>query len=119
MLPAHDQEYKDFLIDIKQKIQEAQTKAIIAVNTELIKLYWLIGKEIIARQTMVGWGAKVIGQLSKDIKKAFPDLKGFSQRNLLYMKQFAENYPQFEITQAPLAQISWYHNITLIEKSFY
>jgi len=112
----NNQEYKSFLIRIKQQIQQAQVKAVIAVNTELIKLYWSIGKEIITRQQDQKWGAKVIAQLSNDIKKSFPTLKGFSERNLLYMKQFAQNYPNFEFTQEPLAEISWYHNITLIEK---
>lgn len=112
----NDQEYKNFLINIKQQIQHAQVKAVIAVNTELIKLYWSIGKEIIARQQAQKWGSKVIKQLSKDIKTEFPSLKGFSERNLLYMKQFAQINPDLEFTQVPLAKISWYHNITLIEK---
>lgn len=110
------QEYNNFLATIKQKIQEAQTKAIIAVNTELITLYWHIGREIVARQESLKWGAKVIAQLSKDIKKEFPNLKGFSERNLFYMKQFAEYYPEFEFSQLVVAKISWSHNIVLLEK---
>lgn len=116
MQPINNQEYSTFLHDIKQKIQNAQSKAIVAVNTELVKLYWIIGKEILKQQQKRGWGGKVIDQLSKDIKKSFPGLKGYSKRNLLYMKQFAEQYPDLEFTQAALAQISWYHNVTLIEK---
>jgi len=113
---ANNEFYKQLLADVKNKIQHAQVKAVIAVNQELLLLYWEIGKLIVARQKKEGWGAKVREQLSKDLKKTFPAMKGFSKRNLLYMKQFAEAYPNFQITQVPLAQISWYHNITLLQK---
>lgn len=112
----NDQEYEHFLQAIKQQIQQAQVKAVLAVNTELIRLYWSIGKEILQRQKVQQWGAKVVDQLSKDLKSSFSNLKGFSRRNLLYMRKFAEEYPSFEFVQAALAQISWYHNITLLEK---
>ena len=95
----NDQEYSALLTRIKRQIQEAQTKAIIAVNSELIQLYWKVGQEILTRQKKEGWGAKVVERLSKDLKKSFPDLKGFSQRNLLYMRKFAEDYPNFAIVQ--------------------
>ena len=113
---ANNEFYKQLLTDVKQKIQHAQVKAVVAVNQELLLLYWEIGKLIVERQEKEGWGAKVREQLSKDLKKTFPTMKGFSKRNLLYMKQFAEAYPNFQITQVPLAQISWYHNITLLQK---
>jgi predicted nuclease of restriction endonuclease-like (RecB) superfamily len=112
----NDQEYKELLLRIKQQIQASQTKAIIAVNNELIQLYWKVGHEILARQQKEGWGTKVVERLSKDLKKSFPDLKGFSQRNLLYMRKFAEDYPDFKIVQQAVAQISWSHNIILLTK---
>ena len=112
----NDQEYSALLTRIKRQIQEAQTKAIIAVNSELIQLYWKVGQEILTRQKKEGWGAKVVERLSKDLKKSFPDLKGFSQRNLLYMRKFAEDYPNFAIVQQAVAQISWSHNIILLTK---
>jgi predicted nuclease of restriction endonuclease-like (RecB) superfamily len=112
----NDQEYKNFFLNIKEQIQQAQVKAVLVVNTQLINLYWSIGKEILTRQTTQKWGAKVVEQLSNDLKSTFPKLKGFSRRNLMYMRQFAENYPQFEFVQAPLAQMSWYHNIALLQK---
>lgn len=112
----NDQEYKRFLLNVKQQIQQAQVKAVIAVNTELIKLYWSIGKEIITRQQDQKWGAKVVDQLAKDLKNSFPSLKGFSRRNLMYMRQFAENYSNFEFVQQVVAQISWSHNIILLGK---
>ncbi len=113
---ATDQDYLSLLATIKSKIQQAQVKASIAVNQELLLLYWEIGKEILNRQEKAGWGAKVIEQLEKDLRQEFPGMQGYSKRNLLYMRQFAQTYPDFEIVQAPLAQITWYHNITLLQK---
>lgn len=113
---SSDKEYRNFFIEIKQKVQQAQVKVLVTVNQHLLVLYWEIGKEILQRQKASNWGAKVIAQLSTDLKKTFPDMKGFSVRNLNYMRKFAENYPEFSIVQAPLAQISWYHNITILEK---
>jgi predicted nuclease of restriction endonuclease-like (RecB) superfamily len=88
----------------------------ISVNRELIWLYWEIGSAILQRQEESAWGDKVVEQLAADLKMEFPSTNGFSKRNLLYMRQFAEAYPDFEIVQAPLAQISWYSNITLLQK---
>ncbi|MDR2609215.1 MAG: DUF1016 N-terminal domain-containing protein [Rickettsiales bacterium] len=68
------------------------------------------------RQKGYGWGAKVIDQLSKDLKSIFPEMKGFSARNLKYMRKFAEEYPDVEFVQEPFAQLTWYHNVTLLEK---
>ncbi len=113
---ASNDAYRKFFVEIKQKIQQAQVKATVTVNQQLLVLYWEIGTEIIQRQKTSSWGDKVLEQLSSDLKKAFPDMKGFSTRNLKYMRRFARNYPHFEIGQAPLAQISWYHNITLLQK---
>ena len=112
----NNKKYQKLLAEVKQRIQHAQVKAVVAANQELLLLYWEIGKLIVERQAKEGWGAKIREQLSKDLKKAFPNMRGFSKRNLLYMKQFAEAYPNFQITQVPLAQISWYHNITLLQK---
>lgn len=113
---TNNQHYQQLLADIKQRIQEAQVKAVVAVNQELLLLYWEIGQLIVERQTKQGWGTKVVEQLASDLKKTFPNMKGFSRRNLFYMRKFANTYPNFEIVQVPLAQISWYHNITLLQK---
>jgi len=75
-----------------------------------------IASTIAPAQHQQGWGAKVIARLSKDLKQEFPEIKGFSARNLKYMRAFAENYPDEAIVQAVLAQIPWYHNIALLEK---
>lgn len=85
--------YKDLLIEIKSRIGEAQLKTVMAANSQMLLLYWQVGNNIIQNQQAVGWGAKIIENLSTDLKKEFPELKGLSARNLLYMKQFAEAYP--------------------------
>ncbi|BAZ18134.1 hypothetical protein NIES4071_100170 [Calothrix sp. NIES-4071] len=108
--------YDDFLNFLKERIRNAQVRAVLSVNRELVLLYWQIGNEILTRQQQQGWGAKVIEKLATDLRKTFPDMKGFSARNLKYMRAFAEAYPNEQIVQAPLAQITWYHNIALIEK---
>ncbi|KIJ88513.1 PDDEXK nuclease domain-containing protein, partial [Rickettsia asembonensis] len=75
-----------------------------------------IGNEILKRQEKYGWGAKVIDNLSRDLHSAFPEIKGFSSRNLKYMRHFAEEYQDIKFVQEVLAQLTWYHNITLIDK---
>lgn len=111
--PPH---YDDFLRDLKARIRRAQLRAVLAVNRELVLLYWQMGREILTRQQYEGWGAKVIGRLASDLKREFPAMKGFSSRNLTYMRAFAEAYPDEQIVQEVLAQITWYHNIALIDK---
>jgi len=91
-------------------------RAALSVNRELVLLYWQLGQDILTRQRQQGWGAKVIDRLARDLQKEFPDMKGFSPRNLKYMRAFAEAYPNEPIVQEVLAQITWYHNIALIEK---
>lgn len=77
---------------------------------------WDIGRMILERQKDAGWGAKVIDRLAADLREAFPDLKGFSPRNLKYMRAFAAAWPEREIVQEPLARIPWYQHIALLEK---
>ncbi|HEY9879442.1 MAG TPA: PDDEXK nuclease domain-containing protein [Leptolyngbyaceae cyanobacterium] len=111
-----DDSYNTFLRNLKGRIRAAQIKAALAVNKELTLLYWQIGREILARQQEQGWGSKVIDRLSQDLKREFPDIKGFSSRNLKYMRAFADAYPDEQFVQEVLAQITWYHNIALLEK---
>lgn len=82
----------------------------------MILLYWQIGRDIIIRQQQQGWGTKVIDNLAKDLSQAFPDIKGFSSRNLKYMRKFAENYPEEQFVQLSAAQIPWFHNCVLLDK---
>lgn len=107
--------YSAFLNEVKTQIRAAQVKAALAVNRELLLLYWQLGREILARQQAEGWGSKVLERLSSDLKREFPEMKGFSRSNLKYMRAFAEAWPE-GISQAPLGQITWYHNIALLEK---
>jgi predicted nuclease of restriction endonuclease-like (RecB) superfamily len=109
-------EYQTFLQNIKTQVQQAQLKAVMAVNKELILLYWHIGKEILKRQDTEGWGTGVIDRLSNDLHAAFPQMRGFSVRNLKYMRAFAETYPDVSIVQTVSAQLTWSHNIALLDK---
>lgn len=108
--------YGEFLETLKVQIRQAQLRAALAVNRELVLLYWKIGCEILTRQKEQGWGSKVIEQLSQDLRSTFPDMKGFSVRNLKYMRKFAETYPDESIVQQLAAQIPWFHNCVLLDK---
>lgn len=104
-----DQNYLELINTLKQKILLAQQRAVLAVNRELVILFWEIGKTILDKQHQRGWGAKIIDNLSRDLNQSFPELKGFSPRNLKYMRKFAETYPDFEFVQQVAAQIPWFH----------
>ena len=137
-------EYAEWRKNIEDLIEVSKLRTAINVNTDMLTLYWNIGKSILQKQEERGWGTKVIDQLSKDLSVKFPDDRGYSVRNLKYMRQFAEAYPQFPIVQVPLAQlegnqiwqallaklkeneqefvqvtlaqITWYHHISLLTK---
>ena len=108
--------YADWLVDLKTRIHNAQQRAALAVNREMVLLYWQIGRNILARQAQQGWGAKVIERLAHDLRTAFPEMKGFSPRNLKYMRSFAQAWPDDEFVQAVLAQLPWYHQLALLDK---
>ncbi|MGV2832017.1 PDDEXK nuclease domain-containing protein [Myxosarcina sp. GI1(2024)] len=107
--------YDNFLRSLKEHIRTAQVRAALAVNKELVLLYWQIGKEILERQSQEGWGAKVISRLAKDLKAEFPEMKGFSSRNINYMRAFADTYPDEQIVQQLVAQIPWGHNVRILD----
>jgi predicted nuclease of restriction endonuclease-like (RecB) superfamily len=115
LIPAPEG-YADWLAELKGRIHCAQQRATLAVNRELITLYWQIGRDILERQARQGWGAKVIDRLSHDLRTAFPEMQGFSPRNLKYMRAFAEAWSDAEFVQAVLAQLPWYHHLALLEK---
>ena len=106
-------EYLEIVKSIRDEIKVAQYKAAVSVNRELIMLYYNIGRVINEHKS---WGNKFIDNLAADIKLSFPSATGYSVRNLKYMAKFAELYPDEEIVQATLAQITWYHNIALMDK---
>lgn len=109
------QSYAKLLADIRERIQSAQVRAALAVNQELVLLYWGIGRDILARQQAEGWGTKVIERLAKDLHTEFPHMKGFSRTNLLYMRAFTEAWPEEAIVQQVVGQIPWGHNVRLLD----
>ena len=117
MSAAITKDYAEFLQSLKQRISNAQIKAALAVNRELVLLYWQIGSEILERQKAQGWGAKIIEQISEDLRGAFPEMKGFSTRNLKYMRKFAEIWSNEQFVQQPAAQIPWFHNCVILDKA--
>ena len=115
-LLVNSKSYQTLLADLKQRIRTAQVRAALAVNRELVLLYWGIGKEILARQDHEGWGTKVIDRLAKDLRSEFPGQQGLSPRNLKYMRALAEAWPDEAIVQQVAAQIPWFHNCILLDK---
>ena len=113
MMPA---DYVQWLADIKNRVSAARHKAVLAVNAELVSLYWHIGRDILQRQAAQGWGSKVIDRLGRDLREAFPEMKGFSRANLLYMRAFAEAWTDFEIVQQSVGQLPWGHNVLLLNR---
>lgn len=135
--PAPSLHYPSLLTDIRQRIQSAQTRAMLGVNAELIRLYWEIGQMLDARQQSEGWGAAVIPRLARDIRNALPEVKGFSERNIKRMLAFYREYAALEFVPQPVAQteaaakvpqavalfsgdtllaLPWGHHLLLMEK---
>jgi len=110
----HD--YALILEELKTRIQEERLRVVLSANAAMVLLYWDIGRVILDRQQREGWGAKVIDRLSADLRQAFPDMRGLSPRNLKYMRAFASAWPERQFVQEDLAQITWYHNIALLER---
>ena len=108
--------YADWLAELKGRIHTAQQRATLAVNRELVLLYWQIGRDILARQEQQGWGAKVIERLAHDLRTAFPEMKGFSRANLMYMRAFAQAWPDAAIVQQAVGQLPWGHNLVLLSR---
>jgi predicted nuclease of restriction endonuclease-like (RecB) superfamily len=110
------QGYAQWLAELKNRIHTAQQRAALAVNRELVLLYWQIGRDILERQAQQGWGAKVIERLAHDLRTAFPEMKGFSPRNLKYMRAFSQAWPDAEFVQQAAARLPWFHLCTLMDK---
>jgi predicted nuclease of restriction endonuclease-like (RecB) superfamily len=108
--------YADWLTQLKVDIAQSRQRAALAVNAELVQLYHRIGAEIRQRQQVNAWGAKVIDRLARDLSDAFPDIRGFSSRNLKYMAFFAQHCPNALFGQQPAAQLPWFHVVTLLTK---
>lgn len=113
-------EYKQWIIDLKTKFKKAQIKAVVTVNQQLLMFYWELGKDIIENQKIITWGEGFLKQLSNDLMSEFPDMKGFSERNLRYIRQWVLFWSDtFAIRLqlvAELTQIPWGHNQVIITK---
>lgn len=109
-------DYTELLGILKQKIRTERLRVVLASNAAMVLLYWEIGQHVLEKQTLQGWGTKIIDRLATDLREAFPEMKGFSPRNIKYMRAFAAAWPDREIVQEALAQLTWYNNIALLEK---
>jgi predicted nuclease of restriction endonuclease-like (RecB) superfamily len=114
-MDGNENNYHIILNSLKGKIMLARQRAAMAVNNELLTVYWEIGYIILQQQKEEGWGTKVINRLAADLKSEFPEMKGFSVRNLKYMRAFAEAYPQF--VQQAAAHLPWGHHQLLLDKT--
>lgn len=114
--PAMPDGYSDWLRQLKTDITSARQRAVLAVNAELVRLYGRIGHDILQRQHSQAWGSKVIDRLAHDLTDTFPDMRGFSTRNLKYMAFFAQHCPDSQFGQQPAAQLPWFHIVTLLTK---
>ncbi|WP_105030363.1 PDDEXK nuclease domain-containing protein [Arthrobacter ruber] len=110
-------EYGSTLQALKDRVRRARQSAQRTVNTQLIELYWGIGRDVLARQEQDGWGSKVVARLASDLRSEFPDMTGFSPRNLQYMASFARQWPGKSIAPQPVAQLPWGHIRTILDKS--
>ena len=115
-LSAMPDKYKSFIAQLKEQIKTERLKTVLSANSAMVMMYWNIGNSIIEQQKNEGWGSRVIDRMSHDLKEEFPNMSGFSPRNLKYMKKFAEAWPNIEIVQRTVAQIPWRSNITLLDK---
>lgn len=110
------EDYLSTLEEIKQRIQKERLRVILSANQAMVLLYWDLGRLILARQGQQGWGAKVIDRLATDLREAFPGMKGFSPRNLLFMRSFAEAYPEAEIVKQVVSPLPWGHIVRLLQR---
>ncbi|HRC86728.1 MAG TPA: DUF1016 N-terminal domain-containing protein, partial [Thermoanaerobaculia bacterium] len=101
---------------MQRRIREERLRVVLSANAALVLLYWDLGKMILGRQQSAGWGAKVIDRLAGDLRRAFPDMKGFSARNLKYMRAFAAAWPERDFVQQAAARIPWFHNCLLLDR---
>ncbi|WP_353649380.1 PDDEXK nuclease domain-containing protein [Nakamurella sp. A5-74] len=108
--------YPALLDSVSERVVRGHRRAVAAANSELIATYWSIGRDILDRQAQQGWGSKVIDRLSADLKHRFPDVRGYSPRNLKYMRSLAAAWPDSAIVQRCAAQLPWRHHQLLLDK---
>ena len=108
--------YAEALAEIKRRVVEERHRVVLSANSAMVLLYWDIGRLIVARQEAAGWGARVIDRLSADLRAEFPDSRGFSARNLKYMRAFSVAWPDRTVVQQGAARIPWFHNCVLLDR---
>ncbi|MDQ5861391.1 MAG: DUF1016 N-terminal domain-containing protein, partial [Actinomycetota bacterium] len=108
--------YPDLLASVAIQINTGRFRAVATANQELVRSYWSIGHELLARESKEGWGSKVVTRLSTDLRDQFPEARGFSPRNLRYMKTFAAAWPDTTMLQTASATLPWSHHVLLLEK---
>ena len=108
--------YAAWLAAVKARVHAAQQRAALAVNRELLALYWQLGRDILDRQAAGAWGDGILDQVSADLRAAFPAMKGFSRSNLMNMRAFAAAWPDLAIVQQPVGQLPWGHNLVLLAR---
>jgi predicted nuclease of restriction endonuclease-like (RecB) superfamily len=114
--PFFPADYGATLKSIQQRIRQERTRVILSANAALILLYWDIGKMIVDRQSREGWGAKVIDRLGRDLRKSFPEMQGFSTRNLELMRRFAQEFPDAAIAKQLASQLPWWHLVRIMQR---
>jgi predicted nuclease of restriction endonuclease-like (RecB) superfamily len=107
--------YRELIDRLQRRIRESQARAARALNTELVMLYWSIGRDILAQQQAAGWGDDIVGRIAEDLRIATGSARGFSRRNLFYMRRFAALWPEAEEVPSVMAQISWTAHRTLLD----
>ncbi|MGI5190050.1 PDDEXK nuclease domain-containing protein [Promicromonospora sp. CA-289599] len=109
--------YEEFMADLKRRVRTTQFRAMRAANTEVLRLYWSVGRDILDRQKYEGWGAKVVDQISADMRREFAGQRGWSTRSLKYMRKLADAWPvETEFVQQAAAQLPWGHLMVLLDK---
>ncbi|MCC6337774.1 MAG: hypothetical protein IT380_27745 [Myxococcales bacterium] len=108
--------YAEWLAEVKARSHAAQQRAALAVNRELLALYWRLGRDILERQAAGAWGDGILDRVSRDLRASFPGMRGFSRSNLKYMRAFAEAWPAADFGQQPVGQLLWGHNLVLLTK---
>lgn len=108
--------YPELLASVTREVHSGRSRAVSAVNREILLSYWTIGRQLAQRESAQGWGSKVVTRLSADVRSTFPEARGFSPRNLRYMKSFAQAWPDFPMLQRAVATLPWGHNVILLDK---
>ncbi|MFC3690490.1 PDDEXK nuclease domain-containing protein [Aquipuribacter hungaricus] len=108
--------YGDLLERLKERVRTSQVRAARAANTELLALYWSIGRDILQRQEHAGWGAKIVDRLARDLREEFPEQRGWSRRNLQYMRALAAAWPDGDFVHQAGAQLPWRHVTVLLDR---